>query len=145
MKKYISILMFSIVGFNSFNKDIEIVTNKDNQKIILFKDFTWMTMEKYNYLSSYNNKIKIIEEELSAKRSNGRTLSITLKNTTKENLIYSKYKIKWFVDNDYRTIDTFIVKNLEAQGETSVTKRVKLEGISGRDYKIEIIDYNFSD
>ncbi len=142
MKKIVlfSFLVFSIVSYSEVK---EVVKNSAGEDIVLMSDNTWKVESEFEDSKEFEEKVKLTNVEMSAKRSNGRTLTGTITNNSRKRLEYVTYKVKWMIDGDYSTLRDFTIKNLGYRESKDFKYRIKLEGISGRDYKLEVSDYKW--
>jgi hypothetical protein len=144
MKKII-MLAFLVISIAPYSSVEEVVQNSKGEKVLLMKDKTWQLEHEKEQIKEFENKVKLENIEVSAKRSNGRSVTGTVINTSRDRLKYVTYKIKWFIDGDYSTLKEFTIKDLGYKESKNFNKRIKLEGISGRDYKIEVSDFKWED
>ena len=139
------LIIFTLFSIYSYSEIKEKVITSDGQVIVLMEDKTWEYEERLNDIKDFESKIKLSNLEVSAKRSNGRSLTGTITNLNRKKLEYVTYKIKWLIDGEYSTLREFTIKNLDYNESRDFNYRIKLEGISGRDYKLEVSDYKWED
>jgi len=139
------LIIFTLFSMYSYSEIKEKVITSDGQVIVLMEDKTWEYEERLNDIKDFESKIKLSNLEVSAKRSNGRSLTGTITNLNRKKLEYVTYKIKWLIDGEYSTLREFTIKDLDYNESRDFNYRIKLEGISGRDYKLEVSDYKWED
>ena len=139
------LIIFTLFSMYSYSKIKEKVITSDGQVIVLMEDKTWEYEERLNDIKDFESKMKLSNLEVSAKRSNGRSLTGTITNLNRKKLEYVTYKIKWLIDGEYSTLREFTIKDLDYNESRDFNYRIKLEGISGRDYKFEVSDYKWED
>jgi len=139
------LIIFTLFFMYSYSEIKEKVITSDGQVIVLMEDKTWEYEERLNDIKDFESKIKLSNLEVSAKRSNGRSLTGTITNLNRKKLEYVTYKIKWLIDGEYSTLREFTIKDLDYNESRDFNYRIKLEGISGRDYKLEVSDYKWED
>ena len=142
MKKII-IFTFLAVTILTYSEVKEVVKNAEGKNILLMKDKTWALEKDFESVKEFENKVKLSNVEVSAKRSNGRSVTGTVTNQSRKKLEYVTYEIKWMIDGQYSTLKTFTIKDLDYRESEEFNKRIKLERISGRDYKIEVSDFKW--
>jgi hypothetical protein len=143
MKKIVvlSFLVFSIISYSEVK---EVVKNSEGENILLMKDQTWQVEAKSESAKEFEENVVLSNLEMSAKRSNGRSLTGTITNNSRNKLEYVTYKIRWNIDGDYSTLKEFTIRDLGYRESKDFNHRIKLEGISGRDYKVEVESFEFS-
>ena len=142
MKKII-IFTFLAITILTYSEVKEVVKNAEGKNILLMKDKTWALEKDFESVKEFENKVKLSNVEVSAKRSNGRSVTGTVTNQSRKKLEYVTYEIKWMIDGQYSTLKTFTIKDLDYRESEEFNKRIKLERISGRDYKIEVSDFKW--
>lgn len=142
MKKII-IFTFLAITILTYSEVKEVVKNAEGKNILLMKDKTWALEKDFESVKEFENKVKLSNVEVSAKRSNGRSITGTVTNQSRKKLEYVTYEIKWMIDGQYSTLKTFTIKDLDYRESEDFNKRIKLERISGRDYKIEVSDFKW--
>ena len=106
------LIIFTLFSMYSYSKIKEKVITSDGQVIVLMEDKTWEYEERFNDIKDFESKIKLSNLEVSAKRSNGRSLTGTITNLNRKKLEYVTYKIKWLIDGEYSTLREFTIKDL---------------------------------
>jgi len=142
MKKII-IFIFLAITILTYSEIKEVVKDAEGKNIVLMKDNTWILEKEFQNIKEFENKVKLSNVEVSSKRSDGRSLTGTVTNQSRKKLEYVTYNIIWKIDGQYSILRTFTIKDLDYRESQKFNKRVKLEGISGRDYKIEILDFKW--
>ncbi|WP_028855885.1 hypothetical protein [Psychrilyobacter atlanticus] len=144
MKKII-IFTFLAITISTYSEVKEIVKNAKGKNILLMEDNTWELEKEFESVKEFENKVKLSNVEVSAKRSNGRSITGKVTNQSRKKLDYVTYNIKWKIDGQYSTLKTFTIKDLDYRECKEFNKRIKLERISGRDYKIEVSDFKWEE
>jgi len=142
MKKIFLFLSFAISAF-TFSTDEEIVQNSSGEKIILKSDKTWEYESSQKSIKEFKKYVQLYDIEVSAKRSNGRSVTGKIKNNNRKTLEFVTYRIMWRVNDSYASLNEFTIRNLKYRESRDFNRRVKLEGISGRDYKIEVLEFKW--
>lgn len=142
MKKII-IFIFLTTIISTYSEVKEVVKNSEGKNILLMENKTWELEKEFESIKEFENKIKLSNVEVSAKRSNGRSITGIVINQSRTKLDYVTYEIKWMIDGKYSTLKTFTVKDLGYKESKEINQRIKLEGISGRDYEIEVLDFKW--
>lgn len=142
MKKII-IFIFLTTIISTYSEVKEVVKNSEGKNILLMENKTWELEKEFESIKEFENKIKLSNVEVSAKRSNGRSITGIVINQSRTKLDYVTYEIKWLIDGKYSTLKTFTVKDLGYKESKEINQRIKLEGISGRDYEIEVLDFKW--
>ncbi|MGB6128371.1 MAG: hypothetical protein WBG30_06435 [Psychrilyobacter sp.] len=142
MKKII-IFIFLTTIISTYSEVKEVVKNSEGKNILLMENKTWELEKEFESIKEFENKIKLSNVEVSAKRSNGRSITGIVINQSRTKLDYVTYEIKWMIDGKYSTLKTFTVKDLGYKESKKINQRIKLEGISGRDYEIEVLDFKW--
>ena len=143
MKKKI-IFIFLIVTILTYSEIKEVVKDADGNNIVLMKDKTWELEKEFESLKEFESKVKLSNVKVSAKRSDGRSLTGSVTNQSRKKLECVTYNVKWEIDGQYSILRTFTIKDLNYKQTKEFNKRIKLEGISGRDYKIEVLDFKWA-
>ncbi|MCS5421404.1 MULTISPECIES: hypothetical protein [Psychrilyobacter] len=123
----------------------EIVKDAEGKNIVLKEDKTWEPEKEVESKKEFEKKVKLSNVELSPKRSDGRSLTGSITNKSRKKLEYVTYNVIWKIDGQYSIVKTFTIKNLDYNETKEFNKRIHLKGISGRDYKIEILDFEWED
>ncbi len=143
MKKMI-VFTFLAITILTYSEIKEIVKDAKGNNIVLMKDKTWELEKEFESIKEFESKVKLSNVEVSAKRSDGRSLTGSVTNQSRKTLEYVTYNVKWKIDGQYSILRTFTIKDLSYRQTKEFNKRIKLEGISGRDYKIEVFDFKWA-
>lgn len=144
MKKII-ILIFLAIAILTYSEIKEIVKDSEGNSIILFEDKTWEFEKKVKSIEEFKKKVKLSIFELSSKRSDGRSLKGSVTNQRRKKLEYVTYNIIWNSNGQDIIVETFTIKNLDFRETKDFNRRIHLREISGRDYKIEILDFKWEE
>jgi len=142
MKKII-IFIFLATIISTYSEVKEVVKNAEGKNILLMENKTWELEKEFESVKEFEKKVKLSNVEVSAKRSNGRSVTGAVINQSRTKLDYVTYEIKWMIDGKYSTLKTFTIKDLRYKESKEFNQRIKLERISGRDYKIEVLDFKW--
>ncbi|MEI6856060.1 hypothetical protein [Psychrilyobacter sp.] len=142
MKKII-IFTFLAITILTYSEVKEIVKDSKGNNIVLMEDNTWTLETEFESKKEFESKVKLSNVEVSSKRSDGRNLTGTVTNQSRKKLEYVTYNVIWKIDGQYSILRTFTIRNLNYRESQEFNKRVKLERISGRDYKIEVFDFKW--
>jgi hypothetical protein len=142
MKKMI-IFTFLAITILTYSEVKEVVKSAEGKNILLMENKTWEFEKEFEGVKEFETKVKLSNVEVSAKRSNGRSITGTVTNQSRKKLDYVTYEIKWLIDGQYSVLKAFTIKDLDYRESKEFNKRIKLEGISGRDYKIEVLDFKW--
>jgi len=142
MKKMI-IFTFLAITILTYSEVKEVVKSSKGKNILLMENKTWEFEKEFEGVKEFETKVKLSNVEVSAKRSNGRSITGTVTNQSRKKLDYVTYEIKWLIDGQYSILKTFTIKDLDYRESKEFNKRIKLEGIPGRDYKIEVLNFKW--
>jgi len=144
MKKIIT-LIFLAITISTYSEIKEIVKDSKGNNIILMVDKTWEFEEDLKRIEEFEKKVKLSIFELSSKRSDGRSLKGSVTNQNRKKLEYVTYNIIWNSNGQDIIVETFTIKNLDFRETKKFNRRIHLREISGRDYKIKILDFKWAD
>lgn len=142
MKKII-IFTFLAIVISTYSEVKEVVKNAEGKNIILMEDKTWTSEKEFESVKEFESKVKLSNVDVSPKRSDGRSLTGTVTNQSRKKLEYVTYNVKWKIDGQYSILRTFTIKDLKYRESRDFNRRIKLEGIPGRDYKVEVLDFKW--
>lgn len=142
MKKII-IFTFLAIVISTYSEVKEVVKNAEGKNIILMEDKTWASEKEFESVKEFESKVKLSNVDVSPKRSDGRSLTGTVTNQSRKKLEYVTYNVKWKIDGQYSILRTFTIKDLKYRESRDFNRRIKLEGIPGRDYKVEVLDFKW--
>lgn len=142
MKK-IFIFIFLAVTLLTYSEIKEIVKNSDGENIALMEDKTWKLEKELETKQEFESKIILSDLVMSPKRSNGRSLTGSVTNTSRDKLEYVTYNVIWNIDGQDSIVKTFTIKDLSYKETREFDKRIHLQYISGRDYKVEVLDFKW--
>jgi hypothetical protein len=139
MGKNLVTTIFLLLATSIFSD--EIVTDKNGNKIVVKDDKTWEYLEDYRLQKLAENNLEFLNLNLTGKRSGGRTLSGIVKNKGNFEFKSITIKVKFKQYDEYVTREVFTINNLKPGREKKFERRIDIENISGRDYKIEIFSF----
>ena len=142
MKKIFTFIFLAIT-ISTFSEVEEIVKNNKGNNVVLMKDNTWKLENEFETIHEFKNKVKLSNLDLSAKRGDGRSLTGNVTNNNRKTLEFVTYSVKWRINGQYSILRTFTIKDLKYRESKEFNKRIKLDGISGRDYKIEVSNFKW--
>lgn len=142
MKKII-IFTFLAITILTYSEVKEVVKNSEGKNILLMEDKTWASEKEFESVKEFESKVKLSNVDVSPKRSDGRSLTGTVTNQSRKKLEYVTYNVKWKIDGQYSILRTFTIKDLKYRESRDFNRRIKLEGIPGRDYKVEVLDFKW--
>ena len=144
MRKMI-IFTFLAITILTYSNVKEVVKDAEGNNIVLMEDKTWELEKKVESKKEFENKVKLSNLEMSPKRSDGRSLTGSITNQSRKKLEYVTYNVIWKIDGQDSIVKTFTIKDLDYKETREFNKRIQLRYISGRDYKIEILDFKWED
>jgi len=137
------IFIFLVLTISTYSEVKEIIKDSQGNNIVLMEDKTWEFEKRIETLNEFQEKIQLSNLELSSKRSDGRSLTGSVTNKNRKKLKYVTYNIIWKSNGQDVLVETFTIKNLSYRETKKFNRRIHLRDISGRDYRIEILDFKW--
>lgn len=142
MKKSI-VFVFLAITISTYSEVKEIVKNAQGKNIMLMEDKTWQLEKEFESNKEFENQVKLSNIEMSSKRGGGRSLTGSVTNESRRTLEYVTYNVIWNFNDQDSIVKTFTIKDLSHNQTKDFNRRIHLKDITGKDYKIEVLDFKW--